>query len=310
MAADLWSFGVLTVRVLTGLMIREDIDTITSAHIEIADFFVWVGDRHSRQEWLALPPRALHFIQGLLVIDPEQRMTALEALNHAWYKMPPTEAAELEEGHQRVIGSWKARETGIDVIENLPGRVVPTPAPTDRVGSKLRRGKIPDASLSPYFGLDRHLMQKVPSKRKDILANLNESGSHFITEPSQNKHTVATTVGQADRVVTITSVDGSDIFGKSLQPDLDNVKLVPATPIASPEKAYGSPVKSPADSAGENFAGVADTHHNKRARKESWDLEDRRIHDVVAKQLPTYTTGKAMKEMTMVGGSAKCVRSI
>ena len=318
MAADIWSFGVLTVRILTGLSVRDGIETTMLDDVEIADLFVEAGDRYSREQWLSLPPRALQFIQRLLIIDPEQRMTASDTLKHEWYKMPLTEAAELEEGYQRVIASWKGRETSVDVMEDLPGRVTAAPAPTERVASKVRRGRIPDASLSPYFGLDRHLIEKIPSRRKDILANLSQSGSRFITETSQDKKSVPNTLARRDRIVPITSVEASDIFGKSLQPALDSVELVPATPIASPEKAHGSPVTSPLESGDESLISDFDIRSNSQAkkRKQSWDPDDRRIHDIVAKQLPRFTTAKVMKdavnkmkEMAMVEGRVESVRS-
>ena len=35
--------------------------------------------------WLSVSPEGLHFLQRLLVRDPAQRATALEALEHPWF---------------------------------------------------------------------------------------------------------------------------------------------------------------------------------------------------------------------------------
>ena len=267
------------------------------------DLFVWMGDRSARKQWLTLPPRALSFIKKLLIVEPEKRMTASDTLDHEWYKLPLTEAIELERGCERVIGSWNERDIGINIMEDLPGQVsgVPTLSnlPLSKLYvSKIRREKLPDTSMSPYFNLDRHIMKETPSKRTDLLENLSQSGSRFITETYQNGRPAATTIAQRDSTVAITSVDGNDIFGKFLQSDLDEVNLVNIAPLASSQRAYGSPLRSPACLQGNTQMSDIDTLSRKRARKrkESLDQEDRRNQDIVATRMSRYTTAKAMKD--------------
>lgn len=91
-----------------------------------------------------------------------------------------------------------------------------TPAKLEAPGPKFRR-KIPDATSSPYFGLDRHLNQKAPSGRKRLLDDLNESGSPFVTAPAlQHIEPAANTGAQMGKGLNrIASVDGMDLFGMS-----------------------------------------------------------------------------------------------
>ena len=83
-------------------------------------------------------------------------------------------------------------------------------------GPKLRR-KIPDATSSPYFGLDRHLTQKGPSGRKRLLKDLNESGSPFVQFQMPQPPKPAANI-RAQRIYDFSeeaTVEGTDLFGMS-----------------------------------------------------------------------------------------------
>ena len=105
-------------------------------------------------------------------------------------------------------------------LQALPGVVLPSPTPV-ATSRPLLRKRIPDATSSPYFGLDRHLKQKAPSGRKRLLDDLNESGSPFVTSQElQPLRPIANTSAQRGLVSSrVISVDGSDIFGMSPQKD-------------------------------------------------------------------------------------------
>lgn len=68
-----------------------------------------------------MSPRALRFIRKLLVLQPEKRMTAAEAVGHSWYTKPASEAEALESGLQRINRFWKPRQSSSDkVLEVSP----------------------------------------------------------------------------------------------------------------------------------------------------------------------------------------------
>ena len=226
-----------------------------------------------------------------------------------WYKTPKTEATALEQGYDRVIQFWKPREAGEDVIEALPGTIFLSDAPTDIVMPRLRRTKLPDASLSPYFGLERHLTQRTTQTRQDILANLDECGSHVIVGyPAQLVRAPAPSSTLRTTRIQISHVQATDLFGMSQ--DLASPQQCcegPALRVESqtPERAYDfdlivdeiEPQNHTEESAsGNSDSPDADSVGLPRARKESWCLADRRIHDVVASQLPRFATAKVMKD--------------
>ena len=125
--------------------------------------------------------------------------------------------------------------------QGLPGVVLSAPASKDALGPK-RRKMIPDATSSPYFGLDRHLNRKAPSGRKRLLDDLNESGSPFVTtSATQQRKPVVNIVAQRGKGLSrVVSMDGADLFGmsplkmkvESQEPkaDIRIVDLRPATP--------------------------------------------------------------------------------
>lgn len=307
----MWSLGVLTAHLLTGYDVIPREESSQPSQEDIAElFFARINcTRHHRIQQMG--PRALGFLRKLLVLDPEHRISASKALEHSWFKKPVSEATELENGYQRVIRLWKARNSEENVIESLPGRPIYVPPSTadhsDKPRSLLRR-KLPDATASPYFNLDRHLLPKVPSKRRELLANLNESGSCFIRSgESQKTNSIANmAVRRKQDIVNVINVDGKDIFGTSQvnrptneeDADVDAVDIIPTKPV--PEKRFGfnlsdpiNPISSP-PTVGRNSAEVEpDLPNNKRARRE---LVEQRLHDLAAKELPKYCSAKAYKD--------------
>src|SRR4051794_9087479 len=96
-AADMWSLGVLTACMLTGstLIPRNELHELSQ--VEIAGRYLGVDDTSARLDWLTMPPRALRFIRRLLIIEPEERMTADEAIDDSWFTKPLGEARALNE---------------------------------------------------------------------------------------------------------------------------------------------------------------------------------------------------------------------
>lgn len=106
----------------------------------------------------------------------------------------------------------------ITFLQALPGVVLSTPISAELPRPRIRK-KIPDATNSPYFGLDRHLTQKTPSGRKRLLDEINDSGSPFITsqETQQRKLVANTSAHRVRGMNKVMSVDGSDLFGMSAE---------------------------------------------------------------------------------------------
>lgn len=73
----------------------------------------------SQEPWTSLTDNARSFLRALLVLEPSQRLTASEALLHAWYREPVAEAMELEKAYERIRKSWQCRDEGHKVIEHL-----------------------------------------------------------------------------------------------------------------------------------------------------------------------------------------------
>ena len=206
------------------------------------------------------------------------------------------------------------------LLQALPGAVLSSPIAAETPGPRFRR-KIPDATSSPYFGLDRHLNQKAPSGRKRLLKDLNESGSPFLTfqEPQKSK-SVANIGAQRIRGFSrVVSVEGTDLFGMSPQKDepqsggdfdvniidltstvadhsSDGDDLIPTTLTPRAEKRFGCSVSSPIrsslaavrteDSGNRRFSG------GKRCKV---SRAEAKASDAISRESPRYTTAEALR---------------
>jgi len=311
-AADMWSLGVLTAALLTGSSVVPREELMQLSQVQIVDR-LFGGISEISSHWQDIPSRALNFLRGLLLLDPDKRLTATSALNHSWFKKPLSEAALLEERYEKVIRFWRQRGED-EVIEYLPGRAKTSQEDQLVTSAPNARRKVPDINPSAYFGLDRHLQPKIASKRKMILDTLNESGSPFlVAEQSQHKTPIFNGTIHMGDVMRIETVKGLDLFGslRSSQatnhekPDLDEICLVPTTPIVHHSgSACGSNMRD-AWNAQPSTAGATEiaisqadveARKHKRSRRESEDTEERNFRDGVAKDMPRYSTAKALKE--------------
>lgn len=290
----MWSLGVLTAHLLTGQSILTQQEVPELSQMQIADRIFRIESELRDQGIERLQPRAVRFLQGLFVLDPKTRMTAAQALNHSWFKKPRSEAAAIEEVCRRITRFWKKRDDDPhSMIEALPSfRIADRAGDVSSRQNKSRR-KIPDASSSPYFSLDRHLKQRPSSHRRTLLADLNKSGSQFIT-----------TKDSKFSRLRVQSTHGRDIFGKS-QENLDSnspdeeeeVSLAPTSPFP-PEKTYGFCLSDPGSppvfnhkSAIEN-SEISQQGSSKRVRFDSEDPEERALRDAVAREGPRWQTAK------------------
>jgi calcium/calmodulin-dependent protein kinase I len=79
--SDMWSLGCLAYFALSGYPPFADKNTIKlQASIRKGQF------QFPDADWAAVSPEAKDFIKKVLVLDPKQRLTAAQALEHAWIK--------------------------------------------------------------------------------------------------------------------------------------------------------------------------------------------------------------------------------
>jgi serine/threonine protein kinase len=227
-AADMWSLGVLTISLLTG----SDIANLSPE--ALVTLYGSQDDSYTKQRLEDISARTLKFVQKLLVLNPEARMTADQALDHSWYTKPPREAAALNEAIEKISRFWMKRVTEEEVLEGICGVKISPEQTTNPLTPKFRK-RVPDTSMSPYFNLDRHLAPRAPSTRKRLLDDLSQSGSTFVHTKMPRVGRFATPSG---RRISIESVRGNDIFGQVLiDTDADEVDMVPDTPRT--ENKYG-----------------------------------------------------------------------
>jgi len=238
-AADLWSLGVLAACMLTGdtTIPRQVLSGLSLSDIEAR--YLGIDDQNAREAWLLIQPRALKFIRKLLIIDPEKRMTADEAICHPWFTKPRREAEALMEGIEKINVFWEKRNVNTEILEFFPGvDVMGSIGPEPEIPVQKFRKKVPDATLSPYFGLDRHLYQREEPTRKRILQDLMDSGSQFVAskEPPPKK---TMSFGSGHLSSLDQELESFETFTK-------NFIALPKTPA---EKIYGLDFSDPMDSS-------------------------------------------------------------
>ncbi|RUS16226.1 putative calmodulin-dependent protein kinase type 1 [Endogone sp. FLAS-F59071] len=101
---DMWAIGVITFFLLCGYTPFESESSIDEMHaIMNADF------QFDEQYWTGVSGDAKKFIRRLLTIDPAQRMTARQALEHAW--LSPKVDAPQRDLLPNVRKNFNARRT-------------------------------------------------------------------------------------------------------------------------------------------------------------------------------------------------------
>jgi hypothetical protein len=262
---------------------------------------------------------AMSFLRGLLVIEPDDRITAKEARRHRWLTRPRTEAAQIEETYKNIVHHWKPRAENIQVLE-----VFPLPSPP-RSKPKIRQ-RIPDTS-TPYLGLQHRLNERRLRPRQESLVNiLNkaglESGNWFVnSSETRSRFFRPETDGPSH------TVSGADMFGSirnsqkwientcepdktyQQQPELreDRIGTSNSEDVNDCDIKHGSDKESMVPEQRDSQAGVVAVHEQevpmesevikrKRSRSESWYIEDKRLHSTLSKAHPPFASAKVLRE--------------
>lgn len=122
-SVDMWSLGCLTTALLNGKSIfvntqdsnyrRDSIAAVTTA-AAMCDLSLLDHDL----AWEDVEPHAKDFIKRLLELNEVSRMTAEQALGHAWF-IEGGRKAVLQEQYHNTTKNWVRTTCPLDFIENL-----------------------------------------------------------------------------------------------------------------------------------------------------------------------------------------------
>lgn len=151
---DMWAVGVVSFILLSATMPFDD-DNRSRLYKTILRAKYGYDDEH----WKYVSASAKDFIDHLLVVDPHERLTAVQALGHTWLNSPPTPAStskELErsslrnsEKSARSSKSNKSNRSGKSLRSDR-GRVTPEEI------EELHRDPEVRAELSSLAGSTEH----------------------------------------------------------------------------------------------------------------------------------------------------------
>lgn len=308
-AVDLWGSGVMVAFMLTGDLLKVDPNSSMSDQQEDVDEFCNKMIRQSH-----VKPNSVDFIRKLLVLDPNSRWSAPFALNHKWFTESIREAAEQAEVYKRATMYWKKREPEVSVVEDISPAIATVSTREDSV--MRRRKKLPDATSSPYFTLDRHLQApKVPPTRKQLLRDLKVGGSSFVVDPEPQMSTKWNSQTQKSRAFeAVKFVDGRNMFSNSRTPRIsesqietqdltpggsDEVDLVSATPSSAEKRSKKGTkglLKKRSLTTSTSRTPLSDNAPSKKSRAQTGS-ESSRNKEAELNELPECTTTKALKAL-------------
>ena len=113
-AMDLWSLGCVTAILLTGA--SAFLDPATQQYSEVLAKKCDLKSLRQSPEWQAVRPRPKDFVERLLVLAEDERMTASQALKHDWFSND-LHKTNFEELYERTIKNWRPRPVRNDLFE-------------------------------------------------------------------------------------------------------------------------------------------------------------------------------------------------
>ncbi|KAH3907032.1 hypothetical protein HBH56_195040 [Parastagonospora nodorum] len=124
-AVDMWSIGCITAAVLTGEVIFSDCrhpeydENPRQVIVGLAarcDLSIMDDEYHPAWSEVATAPKDL--IKSLLVLEEDNRLTATEALAHAWFSND-CYARDLHDLYLRSIKDWRPRSVDSQLVERI-----------------------------------------------------------------------------------------------------------------------------------------------------------------------------------------------
>lgn len=113
-AVDMWALGCVAVVLLTGGL--AFCDPVTNRYSEKLSKECNLVFLQKSADWQRLRIRPRAFVENLLVLDEDARMTAKEALNHTWFSNQ-IHKTDFEELYQRTIKSWRPKSPKAPIVE-------------------------------------------------------------------------------------------------------------------------------------------------------------------------------------------------
>lgn len=122
-SVDMWSLGCLTTALLSGSSYfvntqdseyrRDSTAAVTKAAAECN-----LAGIDNDIDWEEVETLAKDFIKQLLKLDEKARLSAEQALEHAWFTEGPRRIF-FQESYEKIIHGWTRSTPGWDFIENL-----------------------------------------------------------------------------------------------------------------------------------------------------------------------------------------------
>ncbi|KAI9736871.1 MAG: Meiosis-specific serine/threonine-protein kinase mek1 [Claussenomyces sp. TS43310] len=283
-AVDLWSLGIVLVCLFTGDILISSEDRRTFSQIEIAAKLVLDDpEMWNRRPWHTVGIRPKDLIKKLLVISPADRLTALETVNHYWFRRPVQVAEALRRLDERALRFWKPRAAVSRLIQVLPD-ILEVDGNHDKKanshGQSQNKERFPDTTASAYFGLDRHLQARVPtqSQQKRRLDQLTRTGSQpAATTPSELSLQLVPHPQIPATEMAIREVDAGDMFRNiSCPKEMSHLKLVETNDsilLAPNKKARQDNISGPCISLEEPVMGCVPSIVDSCALSESKEEE-------------------------------------
>ncbi|ROW12605.1 hypothetical protein VMCG_00622 [Cytospora schulzeri] len=123
---DMWSIGVLATQLLAG---TSKIDALDLLHAfakspgdmkEPTNELDRIFDDLERIRYEYIQPDAISFIRRCFQVNPNDRLTAAEAMEHRWLCVPADDHKLFLRREKEITAGWKRREVLGDAVKDLP----------------------------------------------------------------------------------------------------------------------------------------------------------------------------------------------
>jgi serine/threonine protein kinase len=182
-AVDMWSLGCVTVVLLTGG--SPFVDPKTNQYSQKLAQECNLQQLEKVPEWKLVGKRPKDFVERLLVLDEEHRMTARDAQGHLWFSNE-FHRLDFQEVYNRAIRYWRPRTLKSPVIELVDAEVLkelPMMQNSDLIPKRNNRSRSPLPIDPPYKPYPRKFsLSLLPKRRPTTSWNMSEEARSAIAE--------------------------------------------------------------------------------------------------------------------------------